>query len=83
MGESGPQQVCESHFHLRLTHEIGAGARQPWLGRRFAKARNQGGLGDEDREVEEENWRWCEKWLRLIAGSLFNSGDNNGHATVH
>jgi hypothetical protein len=63
--------------------EIDAGARRPWLGRRFAKARNQGGQGDGDREEDKEKWRWCEKWLGLMTGSLCNSGGNEGHATVH
>jgi hypothetical protein len=62
---------------------MGVGARRPWLGRSFAKARNQGDRGDGDREEEEEKWQRREKWLGLMARSLFNSGSNEGHATVH
>jgi hypothetical protein len=53
-GESGLKRVWESHFHLRRMIETGVGVRRPWLGRRFAKARNQGGQGDGDHEEEEE-----------------------------
>jgi hypothetical protein len=68
--------------------ETGVGARQPWLGRRFAKMRNQGRRGDgdheeEEEEEEEEKWRQHEKWLGLTAGSLFYSGNNERHTTVH
>jgi hypothetical protein len=57
--------------------------RQPWLGRSFAKARNRGELGDRDHEEEEEKWQRHEKWLGLMAGSLFNNGSNVGHVTLH
>jgi hypothetical protein len=63
--------------------ETGVGVRRPWLGRRFAKARNQGGQGDGDHEEEEEKRRRREKLLGLMVGSLFNSSSNEGHTTVH
>jgi hypothetical protein len=78
MVESGSQQVCESYFHLRQMIEIGAGVRRPWLGRSFTKVRNQCERGNGDHEEEEEKWWRREKWLGLIAGSLFNSGSNEG-----
>jgi hypothetical protein len=78
MRECGSQQVCESHFLLQRTIETDAGARQPWLGRSFAKARNQYERGDGDHEEEEEKWWRHEKWLELMARSLFNSGGNEG-----
>jgi hypothetical protein len=59
------------------------GARQPWLERRFAEARNHGERGGGDCEEEDEKWRRRDKWLGLIAGSLFNSGSGEGHVTVH
>jgi hypothetical protein len=62
--------------------ETGVDARQPWLGRSFAKERNQCERGG-DRKEEEEKWRQCEKWLGLMARSLFNSGRNEEHTTVH
>jgi hypothetical protein len=35
--------------------------RQPWPGGGFAKVRNGGEQGDEDREEDDEKWRRCEK----------------------
>jgi hypothetical protein len=58
--------------------ETGADARRPWLGRSFTKVRNRCERGDGDHEEEEEKWRRHEKWLGLIAGSLFNSDSNEG-----
>jgi hypothetical protein len=63
--------------------EIGAGVRRPWLGRGFTEARNQVERGGGDHEEEDEKWRWREKWLGLIAGSLCNSGGGEGHVMVH
>jgi hypothetical protein len=40
--------------------------------------RNQYERGDGDREEEEEKWWWHEKWLGLMARSLFNCGSNEG-----
>jgi hypothetical protein len=57
--------------------------RQPWPGRGFTEARNQSERGDGDRKEEDVKWRRCEKWLGLTAGSLFNSGDGEGHTMVH
>jgi hypothetical protein len=45
--------------------------------------RYHGGRGDGDHEEEEEKWQQHEKWLGLMAGSLFNSGDDEGHTVVH
>jgi hypothetical protein len=70
-GESGSQQVCESHFHLQRMTEIGEGVRQPWLGGSFATARDQCERGNRDREEEGEKWRQHEKWLGLAARSPF------------
>jgi hypothetical protein len=60
--------------------EIGADVKRSWLGRSFTKVRNR---GDEGHEEEEEKWWRHEKWLGLTAGSLFNSGSNEGHTMVH
>jgi hypothetical protein len=53
-GESGLQQVCESHFDPQQTTETSAGARRPWLRRSFAMERNQYKRGDGDCEEEGE-----------------------------
>jgi hypothetical protein len=39
---------------------------------------NQYEQGDGDREEEEEKWWWREKWLGLIAISLFNRSNDEG-----
>jgi hypothetical protein len=53
--------VVGSRFHLQRMLETGAGARQPWPGRRFGKVRNQGERGDGDREKDDDKWRRHEK----------------------
>jgi hypothetical protein len=59
VGRSSP--VVGSRFHLQRMLETGAGARQPWPGRRFGKVRNQGERGDGDREKDDDKWRRHEK----------------------
>jgi hypothetical protein len=58
--------------------ETNAGARRPWLARGFAEAMNHYERGDGDREEEEEKWWRHEKWLGLMARSLFNSSNDEG-----
>jgi hypothetical protein len=58
--------------------ETDTDARQPWLGRSFAKAMNQYERGDGEREEEKEKWWLHEKWLGLMARSLFNRGSDEG-----
>jgi hypothetical protein len=63
--------------------ETDAGARRPWPGGGFAKARNRSERGDGDHVEDDEKWQWREKRLGLTPRSLFNSSSNEGHTTVH
>jgi hypothetical protein len=61
LGESDLQRACESRFHLQRMFRIDAGARWPWLGGGFAKARNQSEREGGDHKEDDEKWQQREK----------------------
>jgi hypothetical protein len=56
LGESDLQRACGSRFHLQRMFGTDAGARWPWPGGGFTKARNQSEQGDGDRKEDNEKW---------------------------
>jgi hypothetical protein len=83
LGESGSQQVCESCLHPRRASEIGAGVRQPWLGKALLWQRIKACIGDRVCKEVVEEMAVVREMIRFQPDPLFNSGSNKGHVTVH